>query len=144
MESSTTNTSSTPKGSNSDVTANQLAMAATVLAAGAFVMAFLQALMEYIGSNEARSKCTYEAIGMTAKQVKFGWNFTFWRLRVYYPLLDFSFAAVLDQAVRQTNKDAINAPLSPMSALTRRKGQSKTFGWRAMTETENTTFNDVA
>lgn len=114
-------------------------MAALVLAAAAFVVALAQALMQYFSSSEARGKCTYEAIDMSAKSTKLGWNWTFWKLRVYYPVLNISFASVMGAAMDQA-KEHIDAPHSPIARMAKaKKGQRKGWGFTVLEETETDT-----
>ncbi|KAI9773499.1 MAG: hypothetical protein M1839_002081 [Geoglossum umbratile] len=80
----------------SDSTSNRLAMAAAVLAASAFVVAFSQAFLEHINSNSAMRKCTPCAIGYSSRLVKRGWDFHFWKLRAYYPLLNLERGRILN------------------------------------------------
>lgn len=93
-----------------------VALAALILAAGAFVVAVAQALLQYFSSSEARGKCTYEAIDRSAKSTKLRWNWTFWKLRVYYPVLDLSFKAVMTATLQQTDHE-INSNWSPLRGL---------------------------
>jgi hypothetical protein len=119
-----------------------VALAALVLAAGAFVVALAQALMQYFSSSEARGKCTYEAIGMSAKSTKMGWNWTFWKLRVYYPVLNISFTTVMRAAVEQADYhiDASSSPISKLAHLKEedRKGRRQ-WGFTVLEETETDT-----
>lgn len=116
-----------------------VALAALVLAAGAFVVALAQALMQYFSSSAARGKCTYEAIDMSAKSTKLGWNWTVWKLRVYYPVLNISFTTVMRAAAQQASFH-IDAPLSPINKLTKLKeGDRKFWGFTVLEETQTDT-----
>lgn len=64
-----------------------LALVAVILAALAFIAAFLQVLLEYASSTTARNKCDVNAIGPAANQTKWSWSFSDWKLRVEYPRL---------------------------------------------------------
>ena len=133
---------STLQGSatSGDTVANRTAVAAAVLAAGAFVVAFAQFILDYFSSSEARNKCTFPAIDASAKQVKFGFNRKFVKLRVYYPVLDFSFASILQLQGITATKAAINSPESPIEAI-RAKHDGR---WRAVTEQERITWKHIA
>ena len=84
-----------------------------------FVISFAQALLEYFSSSEARNKCTYQAIGGSAKLVKFGWQWRFWKMRVQYPLLDLSSRSVLDLAFKSVSR-TINFEESPVVEIVRK------------------------
>lgn len=116
-----------------------VALAALVLAAGAFVVALAQALMQYFSSSEARGKCTYEAIDMSAKSTKMGWNWTFWKLRVYYPVLNISFTTVMRAAVEQADYhiDASSSPINKLASF--KEGDRKGWGFTVLEETETDT-----
>lgn len=86
---------STSDDSASNNSANTIALAAAVLAAAAFVVAFLQAALDYSSSSSSRHKCTYAAIGESARHKKMRWSFASWKLKVYYPELDFGFKGIL-------------------------------------------------
>lgn len=64
-----------------------VALAAAILAAGAFIVAFFQVILEYMSSSTSRNICSSSAIGCSEKRTKYGWSFTSWKLKVYYPLL---------------------------------------------------------
>lgn len=81
----------------SDPASFNVAIAAAVLGAGAFVIVSLQATLEYLSSGP-RHKCTATAIGYTSKQVKIRWSWTNWRLKVKYPLLNLDWVAILQLA----------------------------------------------
>jgi hypothetical protein len=66
--------------------ANRLALAAVVLAVAAFVIATLQALLEYSGSGEsARRRCNFAAVGHASQHVRKRWSLRAWRRKFYYP-----------------------------------------------------------
>ncbi|KAK4150014.1 hypothetical protein C8A00DRAFT_37391 [Chaetomidium leptoderma] len=137
MNANTTQGGSSPDQHNEQDTI--IAMAALILAAGAFVVSLAQALMQYLASSDARGKCTYEAIDMSAKSTKLGWNWTFWKLRVYYPVLNISFSTVMQAAVEQSNYH-IDAPESPLSKLAKSKeGDRQSWGFTVLEETETDT-----
>ncbi len=71
-----------------------------MLAAGAFVVALAQALMQYFSSSHARRKCTYEAIDMSAKSTKLGWNRKF---SEDAPVLPINFTNVMTAGVEHGN-----------------------------------------
>lgn len=118
-------------GSGSSGDEYPVALAALVLAAAALVVALAQALMQYLSSSDARRKCTYEAIGISAKSTKMGWDWSFWKLRVYYPLLNISKQAVLDAAFHREEYH-IDAHSSPLRQLSDRDG----WGWLVLEETK--------
>jgi hypothetical protein len=124
---------------NSNGVSNRLALAATILAAGAFIVSFLQVLLEYLGSSEARNKVTYQAIGDSAYLVKFGWKWRFWKLSVKYPLLKFNHETLLMLAHREMSK-GIDMGGSPMKPL----GVKYDWLWSTMEEQDKVDFNSVA
>ncbi|KAK4233080.1 hypothetical protein C8A03DRAFT_39236 [Achaetomium macrosporum] len=125
--------------SSSDQEDGPIATAALVLAAAALVVSLAQALLQYLSSSEGRGKCTYEAIDASAKSTKLGWNWTFWKLRVYYPVLNISFSSVMRAAVEQSNYH-IDAPQSPISRLTKeKKGDRSMWGFTVLEETQTDT-----
>ena len=71
----------------SDKSDFNVAFAAAILAAAAFVVAFFQALLQYISSGNARYKCTEAAIGQSYRLVTWRPSRD-WKLRVSYPQLD--------------------------------------------------------
>jgi hypothetical protein len=79
-------------------TANRLSLGAAILAAGAFLVAFLQAVLEYSSSGAERDKCTECAIHIAKKMSYRRWPWE-WKWRYYYPELDFRANAVLGQLV---------------------------------------------
>ncbi|KAF2452709.1 hypothetical protein BDY21DRAFT_155318 [Lineolata rhizophorae] len=86
---------------------NRLAQGALVLAAGAFFVAALQAILEYASSSSTRDKCTEAAIGVSHRLVKYGWNMKGWRLKVQYPVLDLSQKKVMDSYRERRNNDIV-------------------------------------
>ncbi|KAF3902213.1 hypothetical protein ABW21_db0208625 [Orbilia brochopaga] len=66
-----------------------VALAALVFAGVAFLIAFLQVLLQYLTSSQ-RDKCLSGAIGVWSRLVKTGWDFSRWRIRVQYPQLKFN------------------------------------------------------
>lgn len=64
---------------------NEIIIALVALVAGvaAFMIAGLQAILQYMTSNQ-RDKCLYGAIGEWARYTKTTWDFWTWRLRVTY------------------------------------------------------------
>jgi len=123
--------------------ANRLALAATVLAALAFLVAASQAILEHLSSSDDRGKCTYEAIGTAAKEVGIGWNWKFWKLRVYYPLIDLSFAHVLATASRNFVTTAIESGTGPFSSKEFQE-RHPDWAWTPLSETDDVSFNTVA
>ncbi|KAI0444593.1 hypothetical protein F4803DRAFT_244991 [Xylaria telfairii] len=69
-------------------TANRLSLFAAIFAVAAFLIASLQAILEYSSSGEsARRKCNSSAIGSFSKYVHKEWSFRQWRRKFYYPVL---------------------------------------------------------
>ncbi|KAI0389093.1 hypothetical protein F5Y17DRAFT_450307 [Xylariaceae sp. FL0594] len=67
-------------------TANRLSLSAAIIAVAAFLIASLQAILEYASSGESvRRKCNEAAIGALSRLVKTRWSFRHWRRKVYYP-----------------------------------------------------------
>jgi hypothetical protein len=92
-------------------TANHISFAAAILAAGAFVAALLQVVLEYISSSEARFKCNSAAINSTSKQVRHRWSFLAWKMKLYYPELDFDYEEVINAAWKSEGR-AVSMSLS--------------------------------
>ncbi|KAF2965656.1 hypothetical protein GQX73_g7909 [Xylaria multiplex] len=93
----TTSTSASDDSDSPTSTANRLSLAATIIAVAAFLVAFLQAILEYSSAGEsARRKCDLAAIGPFSKHVHKKWSFRHWRRKFYYPVLnqDFSLNSV--------------------------------------------------
>jgi hypothetical protein len=99
---------------SSNTTANNIALAAAILAAAAFFVSILQAILQYTSSSYSRHKCTTAAIGASAREVRFTWSFSSWRLKVFYPVLNFD-----SQTVMNTNQSqryaAINYSLADLA-----------------------------
>ncbi|KAB8067032.1 hypothetical protein BDV29DRAFT_163900 [Aspergillus leporis] len=127
-------------GSSTNDSTNNTAIAAAVLAAGAFVVAFTQTLLDYFSSSESRNKCTYAAIHVASKQVRFGWSWKFWKLEVYYPALYFDYETILSLLVKSNSQHAIDADDSPISALRHKHD----WQWRSMMEEDQIGCKSVA
>lgn len=127
-------------GPSAEDKANRLALGAIVIASVAFIVAFLQFVLEYFASSEARSKCTYEAIGPSAKHIKFRPNWRFFKLRVKYPLLDLSYSKVFSAACT-SELLAIDSLKSPLRRVCEDKPG---WGWQVMRETDKLSFNMVS
>ncbi|KAH0556283.1 hypothetical protein GP486_005792 [Trichoglossum hirsutum] len=126
-------------GSASDSTSNRLALAAAILAAGAFVVAFMQALLEYISSNSAMRKCSPCAIGYSSYLVKRRWNFRFWKLRVYYPLLALEKMNILNVLFIQSLQSIeLDDGISEIAAL------NSQWAWRNINEDDVPKWLQVA
>jgi hypothetical protein len=69
--------------------ANRLSLAAVALAVGAFLVAALQALLQYASASEARNKCNDSAIYVAANGVKRRWSYTAWKWKYFYPQINF-------------------------------------------------------
>ncbi|KAK6331648.1 hypothetical protein TWF718_002197 [Orbilia javanica] len=72
--------------SESNETETKVALVALVFAAIAFIAAFLQALLQYLTSNQ-RDKCLVGAIGAWSVHTKTRWDIWKWRIVVQYPKL---------------------------------------------------------
>jgi len=83
---STTSASTTTVSPSTDQ--DPVAIIALVLAAGAFLAALLQVIIEYITSSSVREKCSRGALGGWAKYTKTGWDIRYWRLHVVYPQIN--------------------------------------------------------
>ncbi|EWC48034.1 hypothetical protein DRE_02613 [Drechslerella stenobrocha 248] len=71
-----------------------VALIALVFAAVAFLVSFLQALLQYLTSSQ-RDKCLRGAIGGWSAFTKTGWDFKTWRIRVQHPQLRFEPEALI-------------------------------------------------
>ncbi|KAF2679815.1 hypothetical protein K458DRAFT_263315, partial [Lentithecium fluviatile CBS 122367] len=113
-------------------------LVAAILAAAAFIVAFLQTLLEYMGSSASRNICSSSAIGYAARQVKWGWSLGSWKLKVYYPLLDMS--------QRTLMLNFISAELNGISMDDKMDSIRKAhdWAWRPIESTEAITANTIA
>jgi hypothetical protein len=76
-----------------------VSITAVILAAAAFFVAFVQAILTYV-SWGPRHKCTFAAIGHTSKQVTIDWlGFGSRYPRVRYPLLNLDWTEVMSLVV---------------------------------------------
>jgi hypothetical protein len=94
-------------------TSDRIALAAAILAAAAFIIASLQALLEYSSSGVERDKCTTSAIDVSRKAVYRKWSFRAWKWRYYYPELDLSFHKVSRYLVVQREGSIEQSPVAP-------------------------------
>jgi hypothetical protein len=78
---------------------DKVALAALLLGGGAFVIAFLQMFYQYLTTN-LRDKCSSGAIGGWQHFMRTGWDFTSWRPRIEYPLVDLNVWHVLEERYR--------------------------------------------
>ncbi|KAI4599544.1 hypothetical protein KJ359_001991 [Pestalotiopsis sp. 9143b] len=68
--------------------ANRLALSATIISVAAFVIALLQAVLQYASAGDlSRQKCNSAAIGAAAAHVRKSWSLRSWRRKFYYPEL---------------------------------------------------------
>jgi len=104
-----------------------VAIVAVVLAAAAFIVAFFQTLLEYLGSATARHKCAAPAIGPAYRQVKWRWSPTDWKLKVYYPLLNTDHSEI--SRIAAVNRDVHSASHYWSSTVER---MQKNWGWRTI------------
>ncbi|KAI9803567.1 MAG: hypothetical protein M1825_001910 [Sarcosagium campestre] len=109
--------------SNSDY---NVAFGAVILAAAAFLVTFLQTMLQYVSSSNSRHKCSTAAIGRAHKLVNWHWSFTSWRLKVKYPLLDFNHVSVMREFYRQSHQTLKSEP-EMRTIINKRKG----WGWRS-------------
>jgi hypothetical protein len=116
-----------------------IALSASVLAAAAFVVAFLQVLLQYLTSSEVRQKCTQPAIGLSAKQVRRSWSFRSWKMKVYYPLLRLDTGRIMLHMMR--NEMAGISYSSTLKPLTK---THQNWAWRAVQAHDRLTIWTVA
>lgn len=115
-----------------------LSLIAVILAALAFIVAFLQVILEYTTSSPWRNMCSQGAIGPSAKERKLGWAFRRWKLKVYYPLLSLKFEDLL---LRFLVSDVGTIEKSPvLRNICDRRG----WGWRPVRSSEKITWRTVA
>ncbi|KAF3903221.1 hypothetical protein ABW20_dc0103482 [Dactylellina cionopaga] len=79
---------------NSNSSDSIVALAALIFAATAFIIAFLQALLQYLTSAQ-RDKCLRGSIGGWSALTKTRWDFKRWRISVEYARLDFRSDSIL-------------------------------------------------
>jgi hypothetical protein len=135
MSSSTSplNTSNNNAASKNTVDMNtRIALAACILAAAAFMVATIQANLEYLSSGPSRHKCTYSAIGYSSLQVR--WRLSWWRLKVFYPLIRFDSARVSLFAFIQS----INT-IEQEDFISQLRDMHQNWGFRTVKEEESLT-----
>jgi hypothetical protein len=115
-----------------------IALVAVILAAGAFIVAFLQVLLEYMSSSASRDLCSFSAIGPTSNQKKYGWNFSAWKLRVYYPLIKMDCNTLLQEFVKSGTKNIeVNETVKSIQ-------RNHNWVWRVINSDEIVHRNDIA
>jgi hypothetical protein len=77
--------------------ANRLSLAAVVLGGSAFVIAFLQALLQYVTASEERFKCDSSAIDISEKHKRWSFSPYHWKTKFYYPELVVSLDRIKSQ-----------------------------------------------
>jgi len=115
-----------------------MGLVAVILAALAFIVAFLQVVLEYTTSSPWRNMCSQAAIGPSAKQRKLGWTFRRWKLKVYYPLLRLQFDDLL-QAFLRSDLETIEKDMALREIAHRHD-----WGWRPIKSSEKITWGVVA
>lgn len=115
-----------------------MGLLAVILSALAFLVAFLQVVLEYTTSSPWRNMCSQAAIGPSAKQRKLGFTFRRWKVKVYYPLLRLDFRD-LKQAFLLTDAAYIGKH-HPFRAISRRHAWS----WRPIQSNEKITWRAIA
>ena len=123
--------------------ADTLAIAAVVLAAGAFAVAFLQAILQYASSSQSRNKVSPAAIDVSSRHVKTGWSWRYWRLRVYYPLLYFSYQEILNLSVAASDT-SIDGRDSLIKGFQRANKDARHWAWRTVRRTDKVTWRNIA
>ncbi len=119
-------------------TANSIALAAATLAAGAFFIALLQAILEYVSSGDARHKCNVAAIGPSAAYTKHRWSLRSWKFKSYYPELKFGLNDIL-AAAYSNERNGIQCSLT----LDIETNDTIRTGWRAIRSKEVLKRGDV-
>ncbi|KAF3298112.1 hypothetical protein TWF132_004253 [Orbilia oligospora] len=89
------------ESSDNNTTETTLALVALIFAAIAFIAAFLQALLQYLTSNQ-RDKCLLGAIGAWNVYTKTRWDLRNWRIVVQYPKLQLDPGTILAVRARQS------------------------------------------
>jgi len=107
-------------------TANRLSLAAAILAAAAFIVSFLQALLQYSSAGNERDKCNKCAIHIAHKMASRHWDFREWKWRYLYPELDLKAASI----IKQLRKDG---PLSIQSSFLYEVSKTQRCGFRSLT-----------
>src|SRR5271170_7365769 len=80
---------------SSSTSSDQSTIVALVLAAAAFLISFLQMLVQYLTSSPTRDKCSQGAIGGWHTYAKTRWDFFNYRLRVLYPVVNLDCVKIL-------------------------------------------------
>jgi len=115
-----------------------LGLVAVILAALAFIVAFLQVILEYTTSSPWRNMCSQSAIGPSAKQRKLGWTFRRWKLKVYYPLLRLEFDDLLWHFLRSDVRTIRKSPAM------RDVADRRDWKWRDVRSSEKITWRTLA
>lgn len=82
---------------------NRIALAALILGGGAFIVAFLQTILQYVTSG-VREKCLTGAIGDWSKYTQTRWDVLRWRIRVRYAKYDLNILKALESRDNTTRK----------------------------------------
>ncbi|KAF2396080.1 hypothetical protein EJ06DRAFT_242395 [Trichodelitschia bisporula] len=114
------------------------AFAAVLLAAAAFIVAFLQVILEYMSSSTTRNLCSPQAIGVSAHQTKYSWNFGSWKLRVFYPLIKMDTGTLLLLFMSSEQRSISRVP------ELRRIAKAHDWRWRAIESSESIDRNTIA
>ncbi|KAF7530456.1 hypothetical protein G7054_g9568 [Neopestalotiopsis clavispora] len=109
-------------------TANRLALSATIISIAAFVIALLQAVLQYAGANEsARQKCNSAAIGVWSDYVRKRWSLRSWRRKFYYPELR------MDETIISMSMRFDGSTSKLIRWMRGLKGEGRSYAWRRCT-----------
>jgi len=116
-----------------------VSIAAAILAAAAFLVAAVQAILTYV-SWGPRHKCTSAAIGHTSKQVTVTNWVRFWSPRVRYPLLNLDWTTIITYLARTV----VDADINRYPRLDDLKRSHEGWYWRPIESNDKTTWWNVA
>ncbi|KAJ2897710.1 hypothetical protein MKZ38_004487 [Zalerion maritima] len=120
----------------------RVVVAAAILAAAAFVITVLQALLQYLSSSESRNKCNVAAIGPWEKPVRRRWSFASWKLKIYYPTLVITARDIVHQMLaNRENRIDLNREVL---ALRQRFDRVPKCKWRAVTSIDKIKWFRIA
>lgn len=115
-----------------------VALAAVILAAGAFIVAFLQVILEYMSSSASRNICSSGAIGSSARGTRYGWSLGSWKLKVYYPILKMDVRSLLAEFMRADRNSIVH------DRNIRRIAEKRDCTWRSIQSKEKIKRSDLA
>ncbi|KAI1813765.1 hypothetical protein GGS20DRAFT_462188 [Poronia punctata] len=125
-------------------TANSLSLSATIFAVAAFLIATLQAVLEYSNAGDSnRHKCNESAIGPFAKYVIKQWSLSHWRRKFYYPRIQLEYAYILHLCPGDYDTYEAPAPPKPRKRIHTMTSRINTMSSAVSSAMSNTVFGGV-